>query len=50
VEAFANRMMYSVAGTGTATTFDVYQALAYAVRDRLMERWFPHPAGYYLGD
>ena len=42
--------MYSVAkDEHTATTFDVYQALAYAVRDRLMERWFRTQSAYYLG-
>src|SRR5207249_8559217 len=41
VDAFAHHMMYSVAKDHfTATDFDVYQALAYAVRDRPMERWF----------
>jgi starch phosphorylase len=40
-EAFAHRMMYSVAKDEyTARDFDAYQGLAYAVRDRLMERWF----------
>jgi starch phosphorylase len=51
VDSFANRMMYSVAkDQHTATEFDVYQALAYAVRDRLMERWFRTQNAYYLAD
>lgn len=51
VEAFASRMMYSVAkDQHTATTFDVYQALAFAVRDRLMERWFGTQEAYYRSD
>ena len=51
VEAFAHRMMYSVAKDGyTARDFDVYQALAYAVRDRLMERWFHTQNAYYQAD
>ena len=48
VEAFAHRMMYSVAKDEyTASPFDVYHALAYAVRDRLMERWFQTQSAYY---
>src|SRR5262245_3766218 len=44
-------MMYSVAKDGyTASPFDVYQALAYAVRDRLMERWFRTQDAYYRTD
>jgi len=51
VEAFAHRMMYSVAKDQyTARDFDVYQALAYAVRDRLMERWFRTQSAYYKAD
>jgi starch phosphorylase len=44
-------MMYSVAKDHyTATDFNVYQALAYAVRDRLMERWFRTQSAYYQAD
>jgi glucan phosphorylase len=51
VDAFAHRMMYSVAKDHyTATDFNVYQALAYAVRDRLMERWFRTQSAYYQAD
>lgn len=51
VEAFADRMMYSVAQDQfTAREFDVYQALALAVRDRLMERWFRTQNAYYRQD
>ena len=50
-ESFAQRMMYSVAKNEfTASEFDVYQALAYAVRDRLMERWFRTQSAYYQAD
>ncbi|HVO09827.1 MAG TPA: glycogen/starch/alpha-glucan phosphorylase [Vicinamibacteria bacterium] len=50
-EAFAHRMMYSVAKDQyTARDFDAYQALAYAVRDRLMERWFRTQDAYYHAD
>jgi glycogen phosphorylase len=51
IEAFAHRMMYSVAqDQHTARDFDVYQALARAVRDRLMERWFRTQNTYYHRD
>jgi starch phosphorylase len=50
-EAFARRMKYSLAKDRfTATQFDVYQALAFAVRDRLMERWFETQDLYYRTD
>jgi starch phosphorylase len=50
-EAFAHRMMYSVAKDRyTAREFDAYQGLAYAVRDRLMERWFRTQDAYYHAD
>ncbi len=51
VEAFALRMMYSVARDQyNATDLDAFQALAYAVRDRLMERWFATQDAYYRSD
>ena len=51
VDSFAHRMMYSVAKDQyTASDFDVFQALAYAVRDRLMERWFRTQNAYYRAD
>src|SRR5215212_1098503 len=51
VEAFALRMMYSVARDQyNATELDSYQALAFAVRDRLMERWFATQDTYYRAD
>jgi starch phosphorylase len=44
-------MMYTVAKDEyTAREFDVYKALAYAVRDRLMERWFRTQNAYYQSD
>jgi len=50
-EAFAKRMMYSVAKDAyTATDFNVYEGLALAVRDRLMERWFATQDAYYRAD
>ncbi|HEY6211719.1 MAG TPA: glycogen/starch/alpha-glucan family phosphorylase, partial [Vicinamibacterales bacterium] len=50
-ESLAFRMMYSIAkDEHTATDFDVYQALAYAVRDRLVERWFQTQSAYYRAD
>jgi starch phosphorylase len=49
--AFADRITYSVAkDQHTATDYDAYQALAYAVRDRLMERWFRTQTTYYKTD
>jgi glycogen phosphorylase len=51
VDAFAHRMMYSVAkDEHTASPIDVHHALAYAVRDRLMERWFKTQSDYYVAD
>ena len=51
LESFAERMMYSVAQDQyTARDFDIYQALARAVRDRLMERWFRTQNAYYRQD
>lgn len=51
VESFAHHMMYTVAkDEHTATGFDVYKALAHAVRDRLMERWFRTQSAYYHAD
>ena len=51
IAAFAQRMMYTVAkDTYTATEFDAYQAVAFSVRDRLMERWFKTQSAYYQAD
>jgi glycogen phosphorylase len=51
LNAFADRMVYSVAKDAhTATDYDAFQALAYAVRDRLMERWFKTQTAYYEAD
>ena len=51
IDAFARRMMYSVAKDEyTATGFDAYLALAYSVRDRIMERWFRTQSAYYTTD
>ena len=51
IEAFARRMMYSVARDQyNATDRDAYDALAYAVRDRVMERWFATQDTYYRSD
>ncbi len=48
VDAFAHRMMYSVARDQfNATEENAYQALAYAVRDRLMDRWFKTQDRFY---
>ena len=51
IAGFAQRMMYTVAKDQyTASEFDAYQALAYSVRDRLMERWFKTQSAYYVAD
>ncbi|HEV7238131.1 MAG TPA: glycogen/starch/alpha-glucan phosphorylase [Thermoanaerobaculia bacterium] len=51
VDAFAHRMMYSVARDEfNATDENAYQALAYAVRDRLTDRWFKTQDRYYRED
>ena len=51
VAGFAQRMMYTVAkDVYTATDYDAYMALAYSVRDRLMERWFQTQSAYYVAD
>jgi starch phosphorylase len=51
VKAFALRMMYSIARDQyNATDLDGFQALAYAVRDRVMERWFATQDAYYRTD
>lgn len=51
LDAFAYRMMYSVARDQyNATDLDSFHALAYAVRDRLMERWFATQDAYYQRD
>ncbi len=51
VESFAENMMYAVAKDEfTAAELDIYHALAHAVRDRLMERWFLTQDAYYRSD
>jgi glycogen phosphorylase len=51
VESFAHRMMYSVARDEfNATDENAFQALAFAVRDRLMDRWFVTQDTYYRQD
>jgi len=51
LESFAFRMMYSVARDQyNATDLDSFQALAFAVRDRIMERWFATQDAYYRHD
>jgi starch phosphorylase len=49
--AFADRMKHTVAkDEHTATDSDVYHALAYAVRDRVTDRWFDTQSAYYTAD
>jgi len=48
IQDFARQVMYSVAKDQyTAQPFDAYYALALAVRDRIMERWFKTQNTYY---
>lgn len=49
--AFGFRMMYSIARDHfNATDLNYFQALAYTVRDRIMERWFATQDAYYRAD
>lgn len=51
LQDFGRRMLYSVGRDRyTATELNVYHALAYAVRDRIMERWFRTQEMYYQRD
>jgi starch phosphorylase len=51
IKTFAHRMMYSVARDQfNATDENVFQALAYAARDRLMDRWYTTQDRYYRQD
>ena len=51
IDSFANRMMYSVARDEfNATDENAFQALSYAMRDRLMDRWFRTQDRYYRED
>lgn len=49
--SIANRLVYSVGKDAyTATTRDWFHSLAYAVRDRLIERWMETMRTYYRED
>ncbi|MGZ7030579.1 MAG: glycogen/starch/alpha-glucan phosphorylase [Thermoanaerobaculia bacterium] len=51
IDAFAFRMKYSVARDAyNATELDAFQALAFAVRDRVMDRWFATQDAFYRLD
>jgi starch phosphorylase len=51
IEQFALRMMYTIARDQyNATDLDAQRALAYSVRDRLMDRWFATQNTYYDQD
>ena len=51
IDAFSKRMMYSVARDSfNANDENVFQAIAYTARDRLMDRWFPTQDRYYRED
>jgi glycogen phosphorylase len=50
-QSFARQMMYAVAkDEHTAAAYDIFYALALAVRDRLVERWFATQRTYYRED
>lgn len=51
IESFAERMKFMIArDVHTATDFDTYAALAYAVRDQIVDRWFRTQSHYYEAD
>jgi starch phosphorylase len=51
IESFARQMTYSVVRDEyTATPYDTYKALALAVRDQVVERWFSTQEHYYKTD
>lgn len=51
LQELGRRLMYSVAKDRyTATDLNIYTGLAFAVRDRLMERWFRTQRRYYDED
>src|SRR4029078_8006482 len=51
IDAFAFRMKYSVARDAyNATELDAYQALAFAVPDLVMDRWFATQDAFYRLD
>jgi starch phosphorylase len=51
IESFARQMTYGVVRDEyTATPFDSYKALALAVRDQIVERWFATQEHYYKTD
>ena len=51
VDSWAHRMYYSVGKDEfTASSWDVYRALALSIRDRMMERWFRTQKEYYEND
>jgi starch phosphorylase len=51
IDAFAHRLTYQVGkAERTATKADLYQALAYAVRDRIMDRWLATQDTYHWTD
>ena len=48
IKSFLEHLEYTLGKDKyTATQFDIYNALAYAVRDRLVERWLDTQQAYY---
>ena len=49
IKSFLEHMEYTLGKDKfTATPYDVYNAVAYAVRDRLVERWLDTQQAYYV--
>jgi len=51
IKSFLEHLEYTLGKDKyTATRYDIYNALAYTVRDRLVERWLDTQQAYYNGD
>ncbi len=51
IKSFLEHLEYTLGKDKySATTFDIYNALAYAVRDRMIERWLDTQQAYYNTD
>ena len=51
IKSFLEHLEYTLGKDKySATTFDIYNALSYAVRDRLVERWLDTQQAYYNED
>lgn len=51
IKSYLEHLEYSLGKDKySATNYDIYSALAYAVRDRMIERWLDTQQAYYLSD